>query len=140
MRELMRLGYSILGALEHTDTGRLATVRLQPPGSSGAVVDLLFASSGIEPEVVDAAEPLEILPGTTVPVATVGDLLALKILARDDETRPQDAGDIRGLVRAAKPGDLERARRSVSLIAERGFDRGRDLATLLTSAIETHRD
>jgi len=136
LREMMRLGYGISGVVEQTDTGRLATARLVPPGDA-AIVDLLFASSGIEPEVVSASESLEILPGIPVRVAVVGDLLAMKILSRDDAMRPQDAGDIRGLVRVASPAALARAHHSVELIAERGFARGRDLAKLLTDAIAT---
>ncbi len=54
---LQRLGLGVLVVLEHDPNGRLATVRLQPPGSGehGAIVDLLFAASGIEPEIVDRA-------------------------------------------------------------------------------------
>lgn len=55
------LGYVYLPehALEQTDVGRLATVRFASPGRNeeGVVVDLLFASSGIEPEIAAAAEP-----------------------------------------------------------------------------------
>jgi hypothetical protein len=43
---------SVDSTVEHKRTGRLATARTTSP--SGAVVDLLFASSGIEPEVVAA--------------------------------------------------------------------------------------
>lgn len=42
---------------------RLATVRMTATG--GVVVDLLFASSGIEPEVATRAERLDVLPGRT---------------------------------------------------------------------------
>ena len=77
--------------------GRLSTVRLSTPGASsrGVVVDLLFASSGIEPEIIAQAEAIEIVPGLTVPIARIGHLLALKLLARDDRHRPQDWNDIR---------------------------------------------
>jgi hypothetical protein len=45
-------GYQIKAPLEQEAVGRLATVRMTPPGSVGetVVVDLLFASSGIERE------------------------------------------------------------------------------------------
>lgn len=43
-------------------------------------MDLLFASSGIEHEIVAAADPLEVLPDLTVPVARTGHLIALKPL------------------------------------------------------------
>ncbi len=92
------------------------------------VVDLLFASSGIEPEIVGAAETVEVLAGVSVPVATVGHLIALKLLARDDRARPQDHVGLLALMRIARPADLTEARRAVALIRERGSHRGRDLA------------
>lgn len=59
-----------------------ATARLAPPdaGGTGATVDLLFASSGIEPEIVAAAETIEVLPGLFMRVARTGHLIALKLL------------------------------------------------------------
>ena len=48
---------------------------------SGVVVDLLFASCGIEPELVRDAEPLEVFEGLTLPVARLEHLLAMKVLA-----------------------------------------------------------
>lgn len=116
LREIIGRGYRVAGVVEQTETGRLATARLLPPRDAAAIVDLLFASCGIEPELVAAAEPLEILPGRVVPVATIGDLLAMKILSRDDVTRPQDAVDIRGLVACATEADLASARERVELI------------------------
>lgn len=50
--------------------------------------------------------------------------MALKLLARDDERRPQDSADLRGAL-----DDVERARSrdAVTLIHQRGYARGRDL-------------
>jgi hypothetical protein len=59
---LSQRGYALDTTVEHTGTGRLATARTTSP--SGAVIDLLFASSGIEPEIVSAAEQVEILDGS----------------------------------------------------------------------------
>ena len=59
-------GYAVLTVIEHESLGRLATVRLAPPGQH-AGGDLLFASSGIEGDVVAAADSLEILPGLPHP-------------------------------------------------------------------------
>lgn len=86
---------SVAATVEQDATGRLATARLVPPYARAdeVVVDMLFASSGVEPELVAAAEIIDVLPDLGVPVARVGDLIALKILARDDCTRPQDAAD-----------------------------------------------
>ena len=135
--QLLRMGYSMEGAVEQLETGRLATVRLLPPGATttSAIVDLLFASSGIEPELVGRAAELEILPGLVVAVASTGDLIALKLLSRDDDARPQDVSDLRALIREASPSDIEVARSAVELIRARGFHRGRDLAGLLDDAL-----
>jgi predicted nucleotidyltransferase len=88
---------------------------------------LLFASSGIEREVVESAGALRVLEGIEVPVATVGHLIALKVLSRDDVKRPQDLVDLRALLKVASAFDLNQAREAMALIAERGYARGRDL-------------
>ena len=123
-------GYRVDAALEQEATQRLATVRVVMPGetATGVVADLLFASSGIEPEIVQEADLLEIMPGLHVPVATVGHLIALKVLARDDRTRPQDRADLVALLATADRDALESAVSSVALITRRGYARGRDLA------------
>jgi Nucleotidyl transferase AbiEii toxin, Type IV TA system len=122
---LQGAGYRVLAALEQTTLHRLSTVRLspRPEGGGGAIVDLLFASSGIEPEIVEAAELLEIVEGLSIPVARVGHLLALKTLARDDRRRPQDWDDIRALLAEATSADIEEARIALELITARGFHR-----------------
>lgn len=121
-------GYLIEAVLEHRMTGRMATVRFRAPGESlqGVLVDLFSASSGIEPEAVEAAGLLELWPGMSVPVATTGHLLALKILA----SRPKDLEDIRWLLEKADAAELARARETLDLITERGFDRDKDLLTM----------
>lgn len=125
VRRLLDLGYDVLATVEHEVTHRLATVRLALP-ESGQIADLLFASSGIEAEIVDQAEILEVLPGLDLAVATTGHLIALKLLARD-ETRPQDDVDLRALAAVAQPHDLHAAREAVAQIERRGYHRGRAL-------------
>jgi predicted nucleotidyltransferase len=134
---LQQRGYRVQALVEQEAAGRLATARLVPRGGDEAaiVLDILFASSGIEPEIADAADVLEILPGLRVPVAGVGHLLALKLLSRDDRTRPQDRVDLAQLLRVASPSDLDVARRAVGLIHARGFQRDRDLARDLEQLI-----
>lgn len=132
--------YGIEAVVEQEAVGRLATVRLTRSSKSQApVIDLLFASSGIEPEVVAEAEELELLPNLTIGVARTGHLIALKILSRDDVRRPQDLVDLRALLRVASSAELTQARASVALITARGYHRGRDLVsemhTLLPSAL-----
>jgi hypothetical protein len=131
---LSQQGYETTSIVEQELKERLATVRLKAPDRSG-LIDLLFASSGIEPEIAAAAEPMPVLPGLGLPVARVGHLLALKILARDDETRPQDFADIRALLSVADEAELARAAEAVELIHERGYDRGRDLRAALAGLL-----
>lgn len=129
VRTLVAGGYEVSSVLDQDKTGRFAAARLLLPheGRGGVVADLLFASSGIEPEIVAAAESLAVFPGLVLPVATVAHLVALKLLARDDRDRPQDADDLRALRQVATSEDLRRAREAARLIVERGFGRGRDL-------------
>jgi hypothetical protein len=132
VRRLLALRYRLLATVEDA-VGRLATVRLGTTSEPAAnvVVDLLFASCGIEPEIAESAEAIEILPGLVVPVATTAHLIAMKLLARDDDRRPQDGSDLRALVEAASDKDLEDARDAIELITHRGFNRNRDLAAEL---------
>ncbi|MBP7877478.1 nucleotidyl transferase AbiEii/AbiGii toxin family protein [Candidatus Neomicrothrix sp.] len=127
IRQLTNIGYSVLAIVEQQQTGRLNTVRLQHHQASGVVTDLLFASSGIEPEVVEAAQDLTIIPGLELPVARVGHLIAMKLLSRDDRGRPNDADDLRALRQIADDDDWRLAAEGVELIMERGYGRDRTL-------------
>lgn len=133
IRSMTSHGYRVLTLIDHELSGRLATVRLGCPigGGEEVVVDLLFSSSGIEPEVAAQADEIDIVPGLCLPVAATGHLIALKLLARDDESRPQDATDLRALHAVASSVDLESAHEAVTLITHRGYDRGRDLEAAL---------
>ncbi len=122
---LIAEGHELLATVEQEAVGRLATARLRL--RDGSLLDLLFASSGIEPEIAAAAEELEVLPGLFVPVITLAHLIAVKVLARDDRARPQDIADLRYLLDAADPDDLTAAYDALRLIMERHFHRGRDL-------------
>lgn len=128
---LQQRGFLVAATIEQQRAERLATIRLNAPhavaGRRGVVVDLLFASSGIEDVVVGAAEPIDVLPGLTVPVARVGHLIAMKVLARDDKHRPQDAADVQALLREGDEDELVLTRQALELISQRGFNRGRDL-------------
>lgn len=127
-------GYRIEAVVEQDAVGRLATVRLTRSSKlQAAVIDLLFASSGIEPEVVAEAESMALLSNLTIGVARTGHLIALKVLSRDDVTRPQDLVDLRALMRVASATELARAQESLALIAARGYHRGRDLISELNN-------
>jgi hypothetical protein len=138
VRELRARGYGIDAIVEQDAVGRLATARLTRSSQARApVIDLLFASSGIEREVVAEAEPLELLPKLVISVARVGHLIALKVLSRDDVSRPQDLADLRALLRVTSASELERARQALVLVAARGYHRGRELALELQRVIDS---
>jgi predicted nucleotidyltransferase len=110
------------------DLRALATVRLRSP--SGITVDLLTASSGIEPETVSRATPVDIEGVGAVPVAQAEELLAMKVLSMD-ERRLQDRMDALKLLEVCDTMDLPRVRADLRLIEERGFSRKQDLAAKL---------
>ncbi|MFP4598328.1 MAG: nucleotidyl transferase AbiEii/AbiGii toxin family protein [Persicimonas sp.] len=125
-------GFVIHSVIEQDITNRLATIRSHRPGAEHEIViDLLFASSGIEPEVAAEARHLEIAPDITVPVARPGHLFALKLLSADPKTRPQDFIDLNHLAEYLDAEERHAAVQAVRLIEERGFNRGRDLEPLL---------
>jgi hypothetical protein len=134
VHRLQGRGYHPLEVLEQDYVERLSGVRLGQSGSD-VVVDLLFASSGIEGEVVATATPLEVLPKLSVPVATTGHLIALKVLAG----RNQDLTDLETLVPCASAADLDVARSGVKLIHERGFNREQDVVADLDELISAMR-
>lgn len=136
VHRLTGLGYEIVASAEQEATGRLATVRLRSrtEPEEAPVLDLLFASSGIESEIARAAVVVEVLPGLRLPVARAGHLVALKLLSQAD-ARPQDAVDLRALQPQLEGDEATRAREAVRLIAERGYDRGRDLAADLARLV-----
>jgi predicted nucleotidyltransferase len=132
IRQLRADGYQLQALVEQESFGRIATVRLGVSDEpETAVVDLLFASSGIEVDVVRDADLIEVLPGLTMRVARTGHLIALKVLSRDDVRRPQDVIDLRALLRVAPPDEVARARGAIGDITSRGYHRGRDLAAAL---------
>jgi hypothetical protein len=133
VHRLRSRGYYPVEVLEQDYVERLSGIRLGRKGSE-VLVDLLFASSGIENEVVANADRLEVLPHLTVPVATTPHLIALKVLAG----RSQDLTDLGYLIPSASPAELDAAREAVKLIQARGFNREQDvvadLETLITDA------
>lgn len=124
-------GYRVGALVEQAHIGRLATARLLDGSDSGLYVDLLFASSGIEPELVEGAAHVAVVADLVVPVATVGYLIALKLLAREDRSRPNDADDLASLSAVASDADWAVAAAAVELIEQRGYHRDRDLPTAL---------
>lgn len=132
--DLLAVGYRSRESVVHNQTGRLATVRLLSPVGEDVAVDLFFASSGVEAEVVGAAESLEVLPGLTIPVARIGHLIAVKLCWRPSAKRDRD---LRTLIEQADAEDLEDARHLIASITERGYHRGRDLGAALNGWLRT---
>ena len=136
VHRLLKMGYAVEALLEDKNDKGLVTVRLRCPQKAGTVflLDLLFRTSGIEREVVDAARPANLTPTLSINAAATGHLIAMKVLSARD-TRPNDVEDIVRLVRVASEQELERARKSVRLMTERGYGEGRDLPQELESHI-----
>jgi predicted nucleotidyltransferase len=139
--DLQASGFRVVATVEQDTVHRLATARLVAPGGTarGVVVDLLFASSGIEPEVARGAESIEVLSGLRIPVARVGHLMALKLLARDDRRRPQDLDDLRSLLREATAADLVDAKEALLTIEARGYHRERRLTESFEAFLREER-
>lgn len=127
VRALQERGYAAVTSVEDEASARLVSVRLEVIGEEERVepVQLLFASSGIEPEVAGAASAKRVR-GSEVPVASIGHLLAMKLLSHEPG-RPQDGEDIAALLQSANEADLQEAEDALVLISDRGFHRGRDL-------------
>lgn len=127
VHRLMDLGYRPEIQIESDDTDRLSTVRMLSVGEREVFVDLLFASSGIEREVVLGSEPIEIFEGLALPVASRPALIALKVLSANPENRRRDIDDLQNLINASNPNEIATARSLVELIEERGYSRKKDV-------------
>ena len=136
IRSLTDAGFMVETVIEQENAERLSTVRLISRGDSEMFVDLLFASSGIESEVVASAEDIEIFPNLIVPVATISSLIALKVLSGDNQRRLQDIIDIQHLLVEASQRDIDEARDLLDLITDRGFDRNKKLQADLDRYID----
>lgn len=141
VRSLIASGYRIEAMIEQDVVGRLATARLVPctEGRGAVVVDLLFASSGIEPEIVEQATFVEIWSGIHGHVARTGHLIALKLLSRDPRARPKDQVDLMALLEVADHEECRIALDAVALIERRGFARGRALVEDLRALLDEPR-
>ncbi len=130
--ELRAAGYAPVASVEHETRHRLATIRLLSP--HGVKIDLLFASSGIESEIIAAASIVDMQGAGRVPVASAEELLAMKILSMS-ETRLQDRLDAQRLIQFVPDLDLDVVRAHLARITERGFHRDQDLKAKLESVL-----
>ena len=130
--ELKSSGHQPIATVEHEERHRLSTIRLLSP--SGVKLDLLFASCGIEREIVERATIVALPHAGNVPVAEAEELLAMKVLSMTDR-RLQDRIDAVRLIACNPELDLARVRQNLLTIRERGFDRGEDLEGKLASVL-----
>jgi hypothetical protein len=133
VNSLLARGYVVEAVVEQVALGRLATARLRSRIVGGVIVDLLFASSGIETEIATAAEVVTVARDLRMPVARVGHLIALKLLSHDAERRRQDLIDLDELRAVAGEDDWLLAADACQLITQRGYQRDRDLMKLLAN-------
>jgi hypothetical protein len=98
-------------------------------------VDLLFCSSGIEPQICRDAERIEVVPGLVVPIARSGHLVAMKLLALSPD-RPQDTADLHGLIRTLTSDERERAVVAVREIERVGTHRGKSLSEAIRTWLD----
>jgi hypothetical protein len=118
--------------------GRLFGLRLISPllddqEDAETIVDLLLGCSGVEAEIIAAAELLEVLPNTFIPVARPEHLIAMKVLAG----RAQDLEDVRALLREIDVAELQSARQTLQLIEACGFHEGKDLLAELGKLMDS---
>lgn len=121
-------GYHPVATVEHKVHQRLATARFRSP--EGFTVNCLFASCGIEPEIVERAERITVPDVGPVAVARAEELLAMKLLSMSPK-RLQDRLDAQNLLYFHPDLDLDAVRDNLRLITARGYHRGRDLMALL---------
>ncbi len=131
---LSNAGYVAIATVEQEDVGRLATARIMAP--TGVAVDLMFAHSGIESEIVKGASIVDIPEAGAIPVAAPEELLAMKILSMT-EARLQDRIDAERLVTRNPELDLDRVRANLQLIEERGFHREQVLSKKLEDLLKS---
>jgi predicted nucleotidyltransferase len=129
-------GYALTALLEQSGVGRLSGARLLD--AEGIAVDVLTASSGIETDIVDAADLIDVATGVRLPVAAIGHLIALKLLSVAPG-RETDAADLRSLARAADEDEWQRATTAVDRITATGYHRGRDLMSDLATLRATQQ-
>lgn len=137
---LQRAGWVIRMLIEQKANKRLGTVRFQVPDLDPDLrIDLLFAATGLEPEVVAGATQERVASGEIVPTASVAHLIALKCLS-ESSRRPTDRTDLVNLIAVASPADLAEARRAVRVITRRGYARRKNLLRVLDRFVRLAKD
>jgi len=104
----------------------------------GVKVDLLFASAGIDHDVVARASMVDMGDAGRVPVANAEELLAMKVLSMT-EARLQDRIDAQRLLEFVPDLDLNLVRGHLANITARGYHREQDLHAKLESVLAAAR-
>lgn len=126
-----------LGYQWHSHFGSFMTSFLVPGDREADLrLDVLFSLTGIEAEVSRRAERIEVLAGLELPVASLGDLIALKLLSAGEPGREHDWRDLRALVARSSPADLRITRDAIALIGARGHASADDLEARLEVVLE----
>jgi len=129
VKAMVDKGFRIETVLEHKPSDSIALVIFSSPTSDKIPyrVDLIFMQTGIEKEVVENSVVFKVDKKSELRVASVGHLIALKVLSMDDKKRPQDRLDIANLLKVADKNDLETAKKALDLITKREFNQKKDL-------------
>jgi len=137
IRAMLGRGFMVHAQLEQKTDGRLATVRLvKRADPEGGIVDLFFASSGVEQEVLEAATLEELTEEIALPIVQAEDLIALKLLAVHNRRRPRDTEDVLNLIDSVPKERLNRTRELLKLIEARRPLSGKGLEEILDELIE----
>lgn len=130
---LLTKGYTNPQLLMHTiPTRRMGWRVFIPPSREASIpLDILVSACGIEQDIVANSSTIEILPGLSLPVASLGHLIAMKVLSQNSFERLQDRVDLLALLRSANQQDRNMVERSLKEIANRGFSEGRNLVAEL---------
>ena len=136
---LISKDYELRELFQQKSSGEIITCRMAPRNQAGIMIDFLFKTSGIEPEIVREAEIFEVSPGQHLSVAKLGHLVAMKILSRR-ANRPQDEIDLKHLINIIDSTELELARKSIALITTRKKNENRDLESELAELINKYEN
>ena len=125
----LKRGYTDKEVLMHGNPTYRMGYRLHLPNTIGykVPVDFLFNTCGIETEIIKSSKELELIPGLSLRIASLGHILAMKILSQNKTDRVRDRTDIYNLLKSGTAEDIALSRVALSLITKKGLNRGKDL-------------
>jgi predicted nucleotidyltransferase len=130
---LLARGYTNPQLLMHVSPTRRMGWRVFIPSSHEACVplDILVLACGIEREIVAHAITIEILPGLSLPVASLAHLAAMKVLSQNSSDRLQDRVDLFALLKRATTSERSIIERALADMSKLEIANGRDLVAEL---------